>query len=162
MFFSFQFQFSVFSCIQTHPNILFPLVCVWQPLSAYPLLNFLLQNFLLPSRSLDFFIFLCVCVQVHHQFPMLCILHLCILFVFIRSVHIFCSGSRFNVMVFRFLPGQHYMHRPFYKEAFQLGMDERPHSVYSFLQEVVTDSKVMTIWTRCGYWFSVTLWHGRL
>uniref|UniRef100_A0A7N2L251 Uncharacterized protein n=1 Tax=Quercus lobata TaxID=97700 RepID=A0A7N2L251_QUELO len=63
------------------------------------------------------------------------------------SVHIFCSGSRFNVMVFRYLPGQHYRDRPFYKEAImsmvqslqivastaliQLGMDEKPHSVYS-------------------------------
>ena len=59
------------------------------------------------------------------------------------------------------------MDRPFYKEAImsmvqslrivastaliQLGMDEKPHSVYSFLQGVVTDSKVMTIWTGCGY-----------
>lgn len=33
----------------------FPLVCVWQPLSTYSLLNFFIQNFLLPSRSLDMF-----------------------------------------------------------------------------------------------------------
>ena len=97
---------------------------------------------------------------------MLGILHLCILFVFIRSVCIFYSGSLLYVMVF-YLLGQLYTDRPFNIEAImsmlqslwivaataliQLEMDEEPHSVDSFLQGVVTDSKVMTVWTKCGY-----------
>ena len=146
-------------------NILFPLVCVWQPLLTYSLLNFLLHNFLLPYRSLDmlswFFVFMSTI------FPMLCILHLCVLFVFICSVCILCSGSHLEVMVFCYLLGHLYADRPFNKEAFmskmrslwivaataliQLEMDEEIHSVDSFLQGVVTDSKVMMIWTRCCY-----------
>ena len=49
-------------------------------------------------------------------FPMLGILHLCILFVFIRSVCIFYSGSLLYVMIF-YLLGQLYTDRPFNIEA---------------------------------------------
>ena len=96
-------------------------------------------------------------------FPMLGILHLCILFVVIRSFCIFYSGSLLYVMVF-YLLGQPYTDCPFNIEAIMsmlrslwivattaLIQPEMYEELNSFLQGVVTDSKVMMVWTKCGY-----------